>query len=381
MMKKGLILISVLAALFSNPLLADQISGGPRVNLDSGQLIIPCLKVSDMGSVFDGKYFDVTFQQIGNSFDFIFGEEENENACIELIKASLSADEDTSDVNGDLGSSFDAQVPLTPIPGKVIVFNNCALPVKLMALNTPAINGDVLEHLDKKVLDLKADLNGGNSNAFLAAPVTTPNQCSAINCQDWQDISYEPLPPNGATNVKQRAGYMYEGGNLTFATYCQPTNAAANQCTPSANTPCCGRNMNFDKTFGTQWEITPFGNGGHQDSLDLTTNYGTGPNSPPPLCPPGEPDPDKNCQNKVIASANIFYNIPIAIEIGGGACACGDLGMRSQIECTDISCADAFQHPVDPKLCTCSSYSEQVDRGYVITYCPVGSPLPALPTI
>lgn len=375
---KNLILISILV-FFSNQLMADDISGGPRVNMPTGQIIVPCLKVNDPGNEFDGRYFDVKFEQIGTSFDFIFGKEEDDNVCIELIEASLSADNDTSDVNGDLVSNTDVQTSPPPTPGKVILFNNCALPVKLMALNTPAIDGDVLEHLDQKVLDLKTDLNGGNPNAFLAAPVTTPAQCNAINCQDWKDISYEPLPPNGTTNVKQRTGSMYEEANLKFGTYCQPTNAAANQCTSDANTPCCGRNMNFDKTFGTQWEITPFGNkDGNQDSLDLTTNYGTGQNSPPTLCPPDEPDPDKNCKNKVTASANIFYNIPIAIEVGGGACACGDLGMRSSIECTEISCTDAFQHPVDPKLCICSSYSDQVDRGYVITYCPAGSPLPAI---
>ena len=379
-MKNVLILIFVLAALFSKQLIADDISGGPRVNLLTGQLIIPCLKVSDAGSVFDGRYFDVKLGQIGNSFDFVFGEKEDDEVCKKLIEASLNADENTSDVNGVLGSSNDTQAPPSLIPGKVIIFNNCALPVKLMAVNTPAIDGDVLEHLGKKVLDLKTDLNGGDANAFLAAPMTTASQCNAINCQNWNDISNDPLPP--AANMKQRTGSMYEGDNLTFGAYCQPTNAAANQCTPGANTPCCGPKMTFDKTFGTQWEITPFGNtDGNQDSLDLTTNYGTGPNSPPSLCPPNEPDPNQNCKDKVTASQNIFYNIPIAIEIGGGACACGDLGMRSAIECTDISCADAFQHPEDPKLCICSSYSAQVDRGYVITYCPTGSPLPPLPKI
>lgn len=106
-MKKGFILVSILAALFSNPLLADEISGGPRVNMDSGLLTVPCVEVDDPESELDGRYFDVKFQQIGNSFDFIFGEEEDVDVCIKLIEASLNADEDTSDVNGDLGSTPD----------------------------------------------------------------------------------------------------------------------------------------------------------------------------------------------------------------------------------------------------------------------------------
>lgn len=130
--------------------------------------------------------------------------------------------------------------------------------------------------------------------------------------------------------------------------------------------------MNFDKTFGTTWELSPFSSMGN-DFIDLSTNYGTGPTSPPQLCGPGV-DPD-DC---VTASANIFYNVPIAIEMGGSVCSCGSLGSRSSISCTQVSCTDAFQHPTDNKQCACSSGG---DRGYVITYCPAGSALPSLPTM
>ena len=104
-MKKGSILIIVLAALFSNLLFADEISGGPRVNLDSGQLTIPCVKVCDPGSKYDGKYFDVKLVRSGTSYELFYSKEEDSEVCKQLIEASLNADEDTSDINGDLGNT------------------------------------------------------------------------------------------------------------------------------------------------------------------------------------------------------------------------------------------------------------------------------------
>jgi len=104
-MKKYLISISVLITLSSNQLIADDISGGPRVNMHSGEVIIPCINVDDPGGKYDGRYFDVRLEQRDDSFAFISGMEENEGACIKLIEASLNADEDTSDVNGNFGST------------------------------------------------------------------------------------------------------------------------------------------------------------------------------------------------------------------------------------------------------------------------------------
>jgi hypothetical protein len=294
------------------------------------------------------------------------------DACPTLEKSEEAAQQrlETSveDFTGEVFGLISGAVP-NAVAGKAILYNNCTVPVKLMSPTNPSIDGTVLEHLENDVLDLRTDFNGNQANAILAAPVTTADQCAAVDCSAWQDIMYAPPPPNGATNTKQRTGTMYEGTNLPFGAYCQPTNAAAAQCTTDSSTPCCGPHMNFDKSFGTQWEITPFDSVGN-DTIDLTTNYGTGPNSPPPLCPPGG---GVDC---VTASANIFYNVPIAIEMSGGSCSCGDLGSRDSIECTEISCTDAFQHPTDNKNCSCSSGGQ---RGYVITYCPAGSPLPPLP--
>lgn len=168
------------------------------------------------------------------------------------------------------------------------------------------------------------------------------------------------------TNTVQRAGFMWEAPNLLFAAYCQPTNAAAKQCTSNSGTPCCGSNMNFDKTFGTTWEITPFDATGN-DFINLSTNYGTGPHSPPTVCT------GVDC---VTVSANIFFNVPIEIEMSGGACSCNSLGSRTSIACTSVSCTDAYRHPTDPKQCACSSGG---NHGYLVTYCPDGSPLPTVP--
>jgi hypothetical protein len=134
--------------------------------------------------------------------------------------------------------------------------------------------------------------------------------------------------------------------------------------------------MNYDKTFGTTLELTPFKDhdGTTHDFINLSTNYGSGPQTPPTLCGPGADSDD--C---VAVTANIFYNVPVQVDFGGGACTFGKSDppvMRTQLACTAPSCSDAYQHPTDPKQATCSSGGQ---RGYVVTYCPPGAPLPALP--
>ncbi|MGV7222953.1 MAG: DUF1566 domain-containing protein [Nitrospinales bacterium] len=82
-MMKSLTSIStfVLTALLSQQLIADEMPGRPRFNLETGQLIVPCLKVNDPGGENDGRYFKVTFKQNGNSFDFISGVKEEDEVC------------------------------------------------------------------------------------------------------------------------------------------------------------------------------------------------------------------------------------------------------------------------------------------------------------
>ncbi|EGV19692.1 glycoside hydrolase 64/thaumatin family protein [Thiocapsa marina] len=245
---------------------------------------------------------------------------------------------------------------ITPVAGKVILFNNCALPLKLMSDTNAAIDGNVLQAGEQETFPI-GELHAGSPNTILVAPVTTRDQCGDLACEDWTAVQ---------PNRVQREPGMWEDPNLTYAAYCQPTNAAAAQCSSDpAETPCCGPNMNYDKTFGTHLELTPDFQG--QDFVNLSTNA-----MPPLLCGPGV-DPN-NC---VTASANIFFNVPIHVDMAGGDCACDSLGNRSQLICTTVSCEDAYQYPLDPKQCACSSGGQ---RGYTVTYCPEGSPLPRIPS-
>lgn len=41
----------------------------------------------------------------GTSFELFYSKEEDSEVCKQLIEASLNADEDTSDINGDLGNT------------------------------------------------------------------------------------------------------------------------------------------------------------------------------------------------------------------------------------------------------------------------------------
>ena len=128
-----------------------------------------------------------------------------------------------------------------------------------------------------------------------------------------------------------------------------------------------------DGTFGTTWEITP--NGGdsqNQDFIDLSTNYGSGPSSPPNLCP-YRADPN-DC---VSEAANIFYNVPVRWS-SNVTCSCTseDLQVKSR-QCLEVSCPEAYQHPVDNKQCACPS---DEGRGYRVEFCPAGSRLPPVPS-
>jgi hypothetical protein len=104
-MKKSLISMAVLAVLSSSQVIAegDNIAGGARYNFKEGELIIPCVKFNDPGGESDGKFFDVKLQETDTQFNFtvIGGSEESNGVCEALIDASLEADEDTTDTEGD----------------------------------------------------------------------------------------------------------------------------------------------------------------------------------------------------------------------------------------------------------------------------------------
>jgi len=123
--------------------------------------------------------------------------------------------------------------------------------------------------------------------------------------------------------------------------------------------------MNYDRTFGTHLEITPLTPGGN-DYVNLSTN-----SKPPELCNGSNPD---NC---VLPGANIFFSVPIHVEMSGGECSCGILGQRGKLKCLSVDCTDAYTYPTDPKQCACSSGGM---RGYRVTYCPdQNAQLPLIP--
>lgn len=291
----------------------------------------------------------------------------------EMTGNYLSCLRDRDDGFNPLRPSVDAEFGswLGAKAGTVTISNNCKIDLKLMSRTNSTIDGDVIDAGKSKVLQV-SDLNTGAANTIMVAPVTSATQCSAIDCGSWTAIQYSPAPPQA--NTTQRDGSMWASPNLLYAAYCQPTNAGAIQCNDTSTTPCCGTSMNYDRTFGTTWELTPGADvsGSIQDFIDLSTNYGSGPDSPPTLCTAPGADPN-NC---VDVNANIFFNVPVSIVMSGGDCSCGNLGSRSKISCTAVSCSDAYQYPEDHKQCSCSSGGK---RAYVVTYCPKGSPLPAIP--
>ncbi|MDD2769093.1 MAG: hypothetical protein PHT19_10175 [Methylococcus sp.] len=260
--------------------------------------------------------------------------------------------------------------PPQPVAGQLTLYNNCNSPIKFMSPTSNSINGTTLQPYDSTSYPTAAGggLGQNTPNTFMFAPITTDAQCAQVQCSNWTDIQ--------ATG--QRMGYMWMNNtsnsppgnnNLVYAAFCQPTNAAAGQCTTTSSTPCCGSQMNYDKTFGTTFEITP--NGGtsnNQDFVDLSTNYGSGPNSPPTLCSASGADPN-NCVN---ATANIFFNVPIGVTMSSGASCTFPQG-GSSLSCTDVSCPDAYQYPEDNKQVACPA-----GTGYVVTLCPGASQLPSL---
>jgi len=276
----------------------------------------------------------------------------------------------------DMVRGMVAGAPPEPVDGQLTIYNNCSTPVKIMSPTNSTINGTTLQSYASTQYATAAGggLGQNTANTFLFAPITTDAQCTQAQCSNWTDI---------LTAAGQRMGYMWMDNssndppgndNLVYAAYCQPTNAAAGQCTTTSSTPCCGSQMNYDKTFGTTFEITPNGGTtGNQDFIDLSTNYGSGPTSPPTLCG----TPGANSNNCVTAAANIFFNVPIEVVTTLGdnpppnQCTYPQGG--TSLSCTAVSCTDAYQYPEDDKQVACPAGS-----GYVVTLCPGASQLPPL---
>jgi hypothetical protein len=206
---------------------------------------------------------------------------------------------------------------------------------------------------DQKSIAISS-FNQSGQNRIIAYPNLTDNECP--NCDGWTDLS-------GPPGTTQRQGWMWEGNDAKYAAYCNPSLSGRDICRQQHN--CCGAGMVQDGTFGTHFEFTS--NAGGNDFVNLSTNYGSGPHSPPNLCPKGGPD---DCVDK---AAVIFYNVPIEWTTNLN---CSFTKKGTQVKggkCFAASCTDAYQHPTDDKQVACPVNAA---RGYVVTYCPAGSSMP-----
>ena len=202
-----------------------------------------------------------------------------------------------------------------------------------------------------------SSFNQGGQNRIIVYPNLADNQCP--NCDGWTDLGEAP-------GTKQREGWMWEGNDAKYAAYCNPNLSGRGICALQHN--CCGKGMVQDGTFGTHFEFTPKGTPTN-DFVNLSTNYGSGPHNPPKLCGNGV-DPN-DCVDK---AAVIFYNVPIAWTTNLD-CSFTSKGTKVKGgKCIAASCPDAYQHPTDDKQVACAV---NPSRGYVVTYCPAGSNMPA----
>ncbi len=234
--------------------------------------------------------------------------------------------------------------------GQVKFVNSCKYPLTFDSTG-PQIG--TLAPGGNKSIPISA-FNQGGQNRFIPYPNLPGNQCP--NCDGWTDLG-------GPPGTTQREGWMWEGNDAKYAAYCNPSLSGRGIC--EAQGTCCGPKMTQDGTFGTHFEFTP--NAGGNDFVNLSTNYGSGPHSPPNLCPKGGPD---DCVDK---AAVIFYNVPIEWTTNQN---CSFTTKGTQVKggkCFAASCPDAYQHPTDDKQVGCPVSS---GRWYVVTYCPGGSNMP-----
>jgi len=235
--------------------------------------------------------------------------------------------------------------------GQVKFVNSCNYP---LTFNSTGPQIGTLAPGGNKSIPISS-FNQGGQNRFIPYPNLPDNQCP--DCDKWTDLG-------GPPGTTQREGWMWEGNDAKYAAYCNPSLSGRGICALQHN--CCGTGMVQDGTFGTHFEFTPKGTPTN-DFVNLSTNYGSGPHSPPNLCPTGGPD---DCVDK---AAVIFYNVPIEWTTNEN---CSFTKKGTQVKsgkCLAASCPDAYQHPTDDKQVACPVSSA---RGYVVTYCPAGSSMP-----
>ena len=237
--------------------------------------------------------------------------------------------------------------------GKVTFVNSCKYSLTLNSSGPPI---GTLAPGGKKSVAISAFRQGG-ANLIIPYPNLSNNQCP--NCDGWTALG-------GPPGTTQREGWMWMDKNARYAAYCNPSLSGRGICAQQHN--CCGKQMVQDGTFGTHWEFTPKGTPSN-DFANLSTNFGSGPHSPPKLC--GQPG--VNPDDCVVKAANIFYNVPIEWTTNL-ACSFTTKGKKVKgSKCFSVDCPDAYQHPTDDKQVACSVHPS---RWYMVTYCPAGSSMP-----
>ena len=154
------------------------------------------------------------------------------------------------------------------VAGQVKFVNSCQYS---LTFNSTGPNIGTLAPGGQQSIALSSFHQGGQ-NRIIAYPKLTDNQCP--NCDGWTDLG-------GPPGTTQREGWMWEGSDAKYAAYCNPSLSVRGICAQQHN--CCGAHMVQDGTFGTHFEFTPKGTPSN-DFVNLSTNYGSGPHSPPKLC-------------------------------------------------------------------------------------------------
>jgi hypothetical protein len=247
-----------------------------------------------------------------------------------------------------------SSMPAAQTAGQVTFVNSCSFQL-LFHTNGPSI-GPLAAGAKQSVA--VSSFNQGGANVIMVAPRLSENQCPS--CDGWTDLG-------GPPGTTQREGWMWEGNDAKYAAYCEPSLSGRGICALQHN--CCGPGMAQNGTFGTHLEFTPKGMPTN-DFINLSTNYGSGPHSPPKLCGSAGADPN-DC---VAKAANIFYNVPVEWTTNEN---CSFTTKGTQVKggkCFAANCPDAYQHPTDDKQTSCSA---SPSRWYMVTYCPAGSSMPS----
>ena len=227
-------------------------------------------------------------------------------------------------------------------PGHLIVYNGCWPPLTIMVPPNKTIKTFSLGP-GKSIQFTLAEV--GTNMGFKPAPNLNAGNCKAVHCEKWSSV----------LNAHQcRQASQWENSNESFATYCNPTLAAAGTCDTQNN--CCGPKMVQDYGFGTFFEISIQS---PNDTPDISTNSN---------CPCG------SGTSECLEKQPIFYNVPMKWTTNQ-ECTMGTAKKIIQgAQCNSVTCPDAFTYPTDDKQVSCK-HSET--RGYLLEYCPAeGNDLP-----